>query len=138
MDGESGGSTKEEWKNKVCVDFTDLNKARPKDSFPLLHIDWIVDATASHELLSFLNTFSGYNQILMHPNDEEKTSFISKRGTYCYKRMPFELQNTGATFQRLTNKIFFEMLGKTMEVYIDDMLAKSTYAKDHIKHLEEC
>ena len=72
----------------------------------------------------------------MHPNDKEKTLFISKRGTYYYKRMLFRLKNIGATFQRLTNKMFSNMLGKTMEVYIDDMLVKSVDAKKHIEHLE--
>ena len=67
----------------MCIDFTDLNKACPKDSFPLPHINMLVDATAGHELLSFMDTFSGYNQILMHPNDQEKTTFITKRGILC-------------------------------------------------------
>ena len=95
---------KKSGKMRVCIDFTYLNKACPKDSFPLPHIDEIVDATVGHELLSFLDDFSGYNQILMHPDDEEKISFISKRGICCYKRMPFVLKNAGAIFQRLTNK----------------------------------
>ena len=88
-------------------------------------------------MLSFLDAFSGYNKILMHLDDEEKTSFISERGTYCYKRMPFGLKNAGATFQRLTNKMFSSMLGKIMEVYIDDMLVKSINVKYHVEHLEE-
>ena len=98
----------------------------------------MVDATVSHEMLSFLDAFSGYNQILMHLDEEKKTSFISKRCTYYYKRMPFGLKNAGATFQRLTDKIFSSMLGKTMEVYIDDMLVKFVNAKKHVEHLEEC
>ena len=81
-------------KMKVCIDFTDLNKTCPKHSFPFLHIDRMVDTTANHEMLSFLDAFSGYNQILMHLNNEEKTSFISERGTYYYKRIPFGLKNT--------------------------------------------
>ena len=89
---------KKNGKPRVCVDFTDLNKACPKDSFPLPHIDRLVDATAGHELLTFLDAFSGYNQILMHPDDQEKTSFITERGTYSYKVMPFGLKNAGATF----------------------------------------
>ena len=74
----------------------------------------------------------------MHPDGEEKTSFISNRGTYCYRRMPFGLKNVGATFQWLTKKMFSRMLGKAMEVYIDDMLVNSINAKNHIKHMEEC
>ena len=83
---------------RVCIDFTDLNKACPKDSFPLPHIDMLVDATAGHELLSFMDAFSGYNQILMHPDDQEKTAFITERGIFCYKVMPFGLKNAGATY----------------------------------------
>ncbi|MES7295872.1 reverse transcriptase family protein [Cutibacterium acnes] len=103
----------------------DLNKACPKDSFPLPHIDRLVEATAGNELLSFMDAFSGYNQILMNPDDREKTAFITERGTYCYKVMPFGLKNAGATYQRLVNRMFAGQLGATMEVYIDDMLVKS-------------
>ena len=73
----------------------------------------------------------------MHPNDQEKTSFITDRGTYCYKVMPFGLKNAGATYQRLVNRMFAAQLGKTMEVYIDDMLVKSLKAEDHINHLQQ-
>ena len=128
---------KKNGKHRVCIDFTDLNKACPKDSFPLPHIDSLVDATSGHELLSFMDAFSGYNQILMHPNDQEKTSFITDRGTYCYKVMPFGLKNAGATYQRLVNRMFAAQLGKTMKVYIDDMLVKSLKAEDHINHLQQ-
>ena len=69
---------------RICIDFTDVNRACPKDSFPLSRIDLIVDATAGHELLSFMDAFSGYNQIRMDPNDQEKTSFVTGQGTYCY------------------------------------------------------
>ena len=123
---------------RVCIDFMDLNKACPKDSFPLPHIDRLVKATAGHELLSFMDAFSGYNQILMRPDDQEKTAFITDRGTYCYKVMPFGLKNFGATYQRLVNRMFADQLGKTMEVYIDDMLVKSAREKDHVPQLREC
>ncbi|KAL5785135.1 hypothetical protein ACOSQ2_007527 [Xanthoceras sorbifolium] len=128
---------KKNGKWRVCIDFTDLNKACPKDSFPLPHIDMMVDATAGHELLSFMDAFSGYNQILMHPDDQEKTSFITERGIFCYKVMPFGLKNAGATYQRLVNKMFATMLGQTMEVYIDDMLVKSLAADQHLDHLRQ-
>ena len=75
---------------------------------------------------------------MMNPEDQEKMSFITNRGIYCYKVMPFGLKNAGATYQRLFNKMFNEHLGKTMEVYIDDMLVKSLKKEDHVKHLEEC
>jgi hypothetical protein len=91
---------------QMCVDFTDLSKACPKDSFPLPRIDLLVDSTSGHELLSFMDGFSGYNQIHMHEVDQEKTSFITDRGLYCYKMMPFGLKNAKATYQRLVNKMF--------------------------------
>ncbi|KAL5567021.1 hypothetical protein UlMin_030185 [Ulmus minor] len=128
---------KKNGKWRVCIDFTDLNKACPKDSFPLPHIDMLVDATAGHELLSFMDAFSGYNQILMHPDDQEKTAFITERGIFCYKVMPFGLKNAGATYQRLVNKMFADYLGNTMEVYIDDMLVKSLLAEQHLDHLRQ-
>ncbi|GFZ19275.1 hypothetical protein Acr_27g0010140 [Actinidia rufa] len=126
----------EKW--RVCVDFTDLNKACPKDSFPSPKIDLIVDATSKHELLSFMDAFSGYHQIKMYPPDIEKTSFITERGLYCYKVMPFGFEKrrgnvpkTGQQDVQCTN------WKKTMEVYIDDMLVKSLQAHNHIAHLEE-
>ncbi|XP_019230417.1 PREDICTED: uncharacterized protein LOC109211339 [Nicotiana attenuata] len=117
----------------MCVDFTDLNKACPKDSFPLPHIDQLIDATVGHELLSFLDAYSGYNQILMEEEDQEKTTFITQQGTYCYRVMPFGLKNAGATYQRLVTKMFKDQLGKTMEVYIDDILVKSKRKEDHLR-----
>ena len=122
---------------RLCIDFTDINKACPKDSFPLPRIDLIVDATAGHELLSFMDAFSGYNRISMDPNDQEKTSFVTAQGTYCYRVMPFGLKNAGATYQRLVNRMFQKQIGTTMEVYIDDMLVKSATAELHIAHLSE-
>uniref|UniRef100_A0A2N9G6E6 RNase H type-1 domain-containing protein n=1 Tax=Fagus sylvatica TaxID=28930 RepID=A0A2N9G6E6_FAGSY len=107
---------------RMCVDFTDLNKACPKDSFPLPRIDQLVDSTAGHRLLTFMDAFSGYNQIMMDDADQEKTSFITSKGLFCYKVMPFGLKNTGATYQRLMNKMFHHQIGRNVEVYVDDML----------------
>ena len=87
-------------KKRLCIDFTDINKACPKDPFPLPRIDQIVDSTAGCDLLSFLDAYSGYHQIMMAREDKEKTAFITPCGTYCYVRMPFGLKSTGATFQR--------------------------------------
>ena len=122
---------------RLCIDFIDINRAYPKDSFPLPRIDLIVDVTASHELLSFMDAFSGYNQINMDPSDQEKTSFVTGQGTYCYQVMPFGLKNAGATYQRLVNKMFQKQIGAFMEVYIDDMLVKSVKVEPHITHLVE-
>ena len=120
---------------RTCVDFTDLNKACPKDSFPLPRIDQLVDATAGHALLSFMDVYSGYNQIPLYELDEEHTSFITDIGLYCYIGMSFGLINIGVTYQRLVNMMFKEQIGKTMEVYIDVMLVKSKEMRDHINHL---
>ena len=120
----------------ICIDFTNLNKECPKNSFQLLHIDMLIDTIVGHEMLSFMDAFSGYNQIRMHPDDQENVSFITECGLFCYKFMPFGLKNTRATYQCLVNKMFQNLLGKTMEVYIDDMLVKSLYVKDHIDHLK--
>ena len=85
----------------MCVDFTDLNKACPKESFPLPRIDQLMDSTVGHKLLTFMDAFSGYNQIKMAKEDQEKTAFITSQELYCYKVMPFRLKNAGATYQRL-------------------------------------
>ena len=96
--GQCRPCSQKDGKVKVCVDFRDLNKASPKDDFPLPHIDMLVDSTTGHSMLSFIDGFSLDNQILMAPKDMEKTSFITKWGTYCYRVMPFGLKNTGATY----------------------------------------
>ena len=90
----------------MCVDFMDLNKACPKDNYPLPQIDTLVDSTARHELLSFMDTFLGYNQIKMNEKDQERTSFVTSQGLFCYKVMPFGLKNVGATYERLMKKMF--------------------------------
>jgi hypothetical protein len=84
----------------MCVDFTDLNKACPKDSFPLPWI-YLSIPTSGHELFTFMDAFSRYNQIHMHTVDQEKTSFVTDRGLYCYKMMPFGLKNAEATYQKV-------------------------------------
>ena len=122
---------------RVCVDYTDLNEACPKDSFPLPRIDNIVDATAGHGIFSLLDAFSMYHRIPMHLPDSEKTTFITPHGLYCYNVMPFGLKTTRATYRRSVTKIFLPLLGKIMEVYIDDMLVKSKECFYHTKHLQE-
>ena len=114
-----------------------FNDACLKDSFPLPHIDQIVNASNGHGMLSFLDAFSRYHQIFMYPPDAEKTSFITPHGLFCYNVMPFGLKNSEATYQRLLTKMFRSLLGKTMEVYIDDMLVKSKKSPDHTTHLQQ-
>jgi hypothetical protein len=89
---------------RMCIDYTDLNKHCPKDPFPLPHIDQVVDSTAGSVLLCFLNYYSGYHQIALHPDDEDKTTFIMPHGIYCYKVMTFGLKNAGATYQKAIQK----------------------------------
>ena len=81
------------------MDFIDLNKAGPKDSYPFLCIDQLVDSITGHQLLSFMDMFSGYNQIKMYEVDQEITSFITSQGLFCYKVMPFGLKYARATYQ---------------------------------------
>ena len=122
---------------RMCVDFADLNRACPKDSYPLPRIDTLVDSMARHELLSFIDAFSGYNQIKMKEEDQEKISFVTSQGLFCYKVMPFGLKNAGATYQRLMNKMFARQLGRNVQVYVDDMLVKSVRENDHLSDLQE-
>ena len=126
---------KKNGKWRVCIDFTKLNKACPKDPFPLPWIDQLVDLASGHVWLSFLDAFQGYHQIPMNAADQEKTAFITPRGTYCYKMMSFGLKNARATYQRMVTKMFGHMIGKIVEVYIDDMLVKSVREENHTTDL---
>ncbi|GAU46526.1 hypothetical protein TSUD_402560 [Trifolium subterraneum] len=106
---------KKDGKVRMCVDYRDLNKASPKDDFPLPHIDVLVDNTAKSKVFSFMDGFSGYNQIKMAVEDREKTAFITPWGTFCYKVMPFGLTNAGATYQRGMTTLFHDMMHKEIE-----------------------
>ena len=106
----------------------DLNKACPKDPFPVPKIDQLVDAMFGHLRMSFLDAFQGYHRIVLAPEDQEKTSFISPEGNYHYLVMPFGLKNAGLTYQRMVTRMFKDQLGKNMEAYIDDTVVKSKEA----------
>ncbi|XP_057725573.1 uncharacterized protein LOC130941176 [Arachis stenosperma] len=95
------------------------------------------DNSCGYGTLSFMDAYSGYNQILMHPSDQEKTAFITEYGNYCYNVMPFGLKNAGATYQRLMNRVFEKQIGRNIEVYVDDMVAKTKVGHSHIDDLEE-
>ncbi|XP_072094212.1 uncharacterized protein [Arachis hypogaea] len=97
----------------------------------------LVDNSCGFDSLSFMDAYSGYNQILMHPSDQEKTTFITEYGNHCYNVMPFGLKNAGATYQRLMNKVFQNQIGRNIEVYVDDMVAKTMVGKSHINDLAE-
>jgi hypothetical protein len=122
---------------RMCIDFTALNKHCPKDYFPLPRIDQIIDSTAGCEPLSFLDAYSGYNQIRLKVEDEDKTAFITPNGVYCYMKMPFGLKNAGATYQRCMQAWLKEQIGRNVEVYVDDIVIKSTKADSLLDDLRE-
>jgi len=128
---------KKDGKVRMCVDYRDLNQASPKDNFPLPHIDTLVDNTARYSMFSFMDGFSGYNQIKMAHEDKEKTTFITVWGTFNYKVMSFGLKNAGATYQRAMVTLFHDMMHKEIEVYVDDMIAKAQTAEEHIANLQK-
>ena len=128
---------KKDGKVRMCVDYRDLNRASPKDNFPLPHIDTLVDNTAKNSRFSFMDGFSGYNQIRMAPEDREKTAFVTMWGTFCYKVMPFGLKNAGATYQRAMVTLFHDMMHKEIEVYVDDLIAKSQKDESHVENLQK-
>ena len=120
----------------VCVDFTDLNKACPKDPFPMPRIDQLVDATAGHPRMSFLDAFQGYHQIPLALEYQEKTAFVTPTGNYHYKVMPFSLKNAGSTYQRMMTRMFELQLGNNIEIYVDDMVVKSKVVSEHLGDLD--
>ena len=121
----------------MCVDYRDLNRASPKDDFPLPHIYTLVDNTATSSLYSFMDEFSEYNQIKMAPEDIEKTTFITLWGTFSYIVMSFGLKNAGTTYQRAMVTLFHDMMHKEIEVYVDDMIAKSASEEEHLFNLKK-
>ena len=109
----------------------------PRDSYPLPCIYQLMDSTATHKLLSFMDAFSDYNQIKMDEMDQEKTSFITSQGLFCYKMMTFGLKNARATYQKLVNHMFSPQIGQNMEIYVDDMLVKILDEEKHLDDLQE-
>jgi hypothetical protein len=122
---------------RMCIDFTVLNKHCPKDYFPLPRIDHIIDSTAGWEHLSFLDAYSGYNQIRLNVEDEDKTAFITPHGVYCYTTMPFDLRNAGATYQWCMQACLKEQIGRNIEVYVNDIVIKSAKADNLLDDLRE-
>ena len=120
---------------RVCMDFIDLNKACPKDPFPLPRIDRLVDATVGHPQMSFLDAFQSYHQIPLALEDQEKTVFMTPVGNYHYKVMPFRLKNAESTYQRMMTRMFEPQLGKVIKVYINDMVVKSKVVFEYVKDL---
>jgi hypothetical protein len=122
---------------RMCIDYTSLNKACPKDEYRLPRICQIVDSTASCKLLSFLDAYSGYHQISLVVDDEEKTVFITPFGIFCYTKMAFGLKNGGATYQKWVHIVLESQIGRNVEAYIDDIVVKSRKRGDLLSDLEE-
>jgi hypothetical protein len=119
---------------RVCVDYTSLNKHCPKDPFPLPRIDQIIDSTSGCARLSFLDTYSRYNQIKLKKEDEEKTTFITPYGVFYYQVMPFGLKNAGATYQRMMQNCLGSQICRNIQVYIDDVVIKTRNKKSLINN----
>ncbi|GJW51355.1 reverse transcriptase domain-containing protein [Tanacetum coccineum] len=122
---------------RMCVDFKDLNKACPKDGYPLPEIDWKVESLCGFPFKCFLDAYKGYHQIQMAKEDEEKTAFITSQGIFCYTKMPFGLRNAGSTYQRLVDKAFHKQIGRNLEVYVDDLVIKSRTEDEIVRDMEE-
>ncbi|KAL6208662.1 hypothetical protein ACLB2K_019609 [Fragaria x ananassa] len=110
---------------RICIDYRDLNKVCPKDEFPLPNMDMLINSTSGQGMLSFMDGFSGYNQIKMAARDAEKTAFRTPYENFHYTVMPFGLKNAKATYQRAMTAIFHDMMGKEVEDYVDDLVVKS-------------
>ena len=124
-------------KDGKVVNYRDLNKASPKDNFPLPNIHILIDNCAKHETQSFVDCFAGYHQIEMHKHDAEKTAFITPWGVYYYKVMPFGLKNARATYMRAMTTLFHDMIHKEIEVYVDDVIIKSKESSNHLEDLRK-
>jgi hypothetical protein len=118
---------KKNGKLRVCIDFRDLNKATPMDGYPMPIVDMLVDAAVGHKMISFMDGNAGYNQIFMATEDIAKTTFRCPGaiGLFEWIVMTFGLKNAGATYQRAMNYIFHELIGRVVEIYIDDVVVKS-------------
>jgi hypothetical protein len=120
---------------RLCVDFRNLNKASDKDNYPVPPMEQILQQVSGSERLSLLDGFSGYNQVLMSPSDQLKTTFRTPWGTYAYRKMPFGLINAGATFQRAMDIAFRGLINHSVVVYLDDVTVYSKNKNDHLAHL---
>lgn len=120
---------------RVCVDFRNLNKVSLKDNYPLPKMDHILQKVVGSQKMSMLDGFSGYNQIMVHPDDQEKTTFTTPWGTFMYAKMPFGLMNAGETFQRDMHIEFAYEKDKFIVIYLDNIIVYSATDEEHIKHL---
>ncbi|GKE80167.1 reverse transcriptase domain-containing protein, partial [Tanacetum coccineum] len=114
-----------------------LNKACPKDGYPLLEIYWKVESLCGFPFKCFLDAYKGYHQIQMAEEDEEKIAFITNQGIFCYTKMPFGLKNAGATYQRLVDRAFQKQIGRNLEVYVNDLVIKIHTEEEIIRDIAE-
>ncbi|GKV27757.1 hypothetical protein SLEP1_g36892 [Rubroshorea leprosula] len=122
---------------RMCINYTNLNQACPNNCYPIPNIDKLIEAASGNERLSLLDAYSGYHQVPMAPEDEEKTLFYAGDEIYCYVMMSFGLKNAGATYQKMVTIVFRAQIGQNLEVYVDDIVVKSLKAEDHLTDLEE-
>jgi hypothetical protein len=122
---------------RLCIDFRNLNRALEKDNYPMPLMEQILQCVPDSKMLSLLDDFSGYNQVLVAHEDQLKTAFRTKWGTYAYMKMSFGLINARATFQRAMNITFGGLLGECVKVYLNDVTIFSRDKKDHITHLKK-
>jgi hypothetical protein len=115
----------------------DLNKCYPKDDSPLARIDKIVDSTAGCEMMALLDCFYGYHQIWLRKEDEEKTSFITPFGMYCYPKMPEGLHNKGVAFCKMTKATLKDQVARNIISYVDDIVVASKKKTSYISNLAE-
>jgi hypothetical protein len=122
---------------RIYVDYRSLNKHYPKDPFPLPRIDQIIDSTTGCTRLSFLDAYSGYNQIKLKVENKEKTASITPYGVFCYQVMPFGLKNAGATYQRMMQNCLGSQIGRNIQVYIDNVVITTRKEESLIADLRE-
>lgn len=119
----------------MCVDFTNLNKACPKDCYPLLPIEQKIEAVTGYDVRSFLNLYNGYYHVMIDKDDAPKIAFITNWGIFAYKKMPFGLKNVGATYQRLVYQVFKRHIGQNVKIYVNDIIIKSSTMVDYATDL---
>ena len=121
---------------RICIDFKNLNQASLKENYPVPAMEIILQSVSRSIMLSLLDGFSGYNQVLVSKEDHLKTTFQTKWGTYAYDKMPFGLINFGATFQWVMGIAFRGLLNRSIVVYFDDIMVYSKTQEEHIPHLK--
>jgi hypothetical protein len=122
---------------RLCVDFRNLNRSSLKDNYPLPKMDHVLEKVVGANIISMIDGFSGYNQIVVHEDDREKTVFTTPWGTFMYDKMPFGLMNAGATFQRAMDIAFVGERDKFVVIYLDDLTVFSNSDAEHLVHLRQ-